>query len=432
MERKNMIESADNSMKHIEQSRMPLILNAVSALENIQQGQSGPLLLTFWGSKGMGKTTLLNNIAYRLRNHHPEIAINVLDIREYSQEQIEETFHKEISNIQHEKILVILLDNLDELLRSPQNGQAFFDFERNSLLPIIERGKTLIIASSQIELNQWREDDVRVRQVTHQIPALNIEEVTAIVNSTGLKAREVYDLTFGQPRVAGWLLENPLMSAKEIADQASVYFLEDIPAKARQIARVICLLPIFNAYLLQKILNRDNSKNEIQYLECLEWLKEYIRRGLVYWDVSIGSYRFTDSAVRRLLARHVRDNDPSFFKRIQKIALEYFQGESRSAGYLYMHLVSAVYHLIQTSYDQPSGEIGDECLKWIRDELKSWRGASWKEVLLAWENGAGEQAVKEEIIHTIGIEYFDLITQEIKTTMQVPEVQNDKPIISMD
>jgi hypothetical protein len=370
----------------------------------------------------MGKTALLKGLAHYLMENHPEIVVSMLNISEYSQEQIEEILQKENLSFSNGNFFVILLDNIDELLRKSKDGQAFFDFERDAILPMVKRGKTLVITSSQIELNQWREDDVRVRQTNYQIPALTIEEVTAFVSNAGIEITGVYDLTFGQPKVAGWLLKNPQMSEKEIADRASAYFLEDIPAEARQIAEIICLLPVFNAYLLKKILNSDASKNEVQYLQCLEWLKEYIRRGLVYWDVSIGSYRFADSAVRRLLARQVWYEQPDLFKKIQKIASEYFQAEARGPGYLHMHLVGAIYHFAQTLHGQPSEKIGDECLKWVRDHLKSWSSASWIEVVLAWENGAGEQAVREEIIHAIGIEYFDLITQEIKRLVSSHQV----------
>jgi hypothetical protein len=292
-------------------------------------------------------------------------------------------------------------------LRKTKDGKEFFDFEQNVILPIIEQGRTLIIASSQIELNQWSEDDVRVRQVNYRIPALTIEEVNAIVSRSGIDAKGIYSLTFGQPQVVSWLVEKPQRSEKELSELASDYFLEGIPDEACQIAEIICLLPVFNAFLLQKILNRDDSKSKVQYLDCLDWLKEYIRRGVIYWDVSIGSYRFTDSAVRRLLARWVGYEKSALFREVQQIASRYFQEESQSPGYLHLHLVSTIYHIAQTLIDHPQEKIGDDCLKWIREHLTSWAGASWSEIISAWRSGAGELAVREELIHVIGIEYFD-------------------------
>jgi hypothetical protein len=309
---------------------------------------------------------------------------------------------------------VLLLDNIDDLLRRSIAGEVFFEFEQEIILPLIERADTLIIATSQIELNQWREDDIRVRQVNIQIPAWEEHEVAAMAQKAGMDANEVFALTFGQPKAVGWLLKNQSLSAKELAGKAADYFLEGIPDEARSIAKIICLMPVFNAFVLQKMVNPDPSQpEEVPYMECLAWIKEYIRRGLVFWDVSIGLYRFTDSAVRRLLARWVLNNEPEHYQKIQQMAQVYFEEEAKGPGYLHLYLVSAVYHRGQTMRLQASREVGEAVVQWVQYNLEDWQSARWDDVLAAWQGGAGEESVRQEIEHLIGVKYFSMIETEI-------------------
>jgi hypothetical protein len=394
--------------KQIEQSRMSLVDEAARALEQLQKGEFTPTLLTFWGSKGMGKTRLLKSISQSLGEKYPSLPIQFLNVENMQLDEIKNSLASEVKGVR-----VILLDNIDDLLRRSTEGDAFFEFEQEIVLPLIERAETLIIATSQIELNQWREDDIRVRLLNIQIPAWEEYEVAAMAKNAGMDANEVYALTFGQPKAVSWLLKTQTLSAKELAGKAAEYFLEGIPDDAREIADIICLMPIFNAFVVQKMVNSDPSRPEVPYMQCLKWLKEYIRRGLVVWDVSIGSYRFTDSAVRRLLARWVLNDTPDRYQKIQQMAWDYFQEEARGPGYLHLHLVSAVYHRAQTMRLQASREVGETIFAWVQNNLDGWRSARWGEVLAAWQGGAGEEAVRQEIEHLIGVKYFSAIEAEI-------------------
>jgi hypothetical protein len=407
-----MTEKAGDFMNYIGASRIPLLEAASRAFENIQKGQ-GPALITFWGNPGIGKTTLLNSIArYLQTERHAPLIEAVWKNNLLQSAQLREALRQESSDRSRDKTIVVVIDNIDRLLRT--DSQAFFNFEQDVILPMIERDGFLILTTSQIELNQWREDDVRVRQVNYHIPTLTIDEVAALLSTTGIPAEKVYELTFGQPKVASWLLEDPMPDEKKIAKRAWEYFLEDIPENALHIASLISLLPIFNIYLLQQILKME-TQEEAPYSDCLEWIKEYIRRGLVYWDVSIGSYRFTDSAVRRLLARRVLYEQLEKFNEVNRVALNYYQAESASPSYLHMHLVSAIYHLAQTNRTLNQPEIGEECLNWVKSKTNSWLSAHWAEVIKAWVNGAGEPAVAEEISILLGPKYFKKITQQVRT-----------------
>lgn len=400
--------------KPLEQSRMSLVTFAFKTLEQLEKGDFAPALITFWGSKGMGKTTLLENIYRFFSKNHPSVAVQLLDLEGPSLNELQDLLSQKNSGEEQQEPRVLLLDNIDDLLRRSIAGEVFFEFEQEIILPLIERADTLIIATSQIELNQWREDDIRVRQVNIQIPAWEEHEVAAMAQKAGMDANEVFALTFGQPKAVGWLLKNQSLSAKELAGKATDYFLEGIPDEARSIAKIICLMPVFNAFVLQKMVNPDPSQpEEVPYMECLAWIKEYIRRGLVFWDVSIGLYRFTDSAVRRLLARWVLNNEPEHYQKIQRMARAYFEEEAKGPGYLHLYLVSAVYHRGQTMRLQASREVGEAVAHWVQDNLEDWQSARWDDVLAAWQGGAGEESVRQEIEHLIGVKYFSIIEAEI-------------------
>jgi hypothetical protein len=139
----------------------------------------------------------------------------------------------------------------------------------------------------------------------------------------------------------------------------------------------------------------------------------------VFWDVSIGSYRFTDSAVRRLLTRWVLNDTPERYQEIQQMAWEYFQEEAKGPGYLHLHLVSAVYHRAQTMRLQASRDVGETIIKWVKDNVEDWQSARWSDVLVAWQSGAGEESVRQEIEHLIGVKNFSAIEAEIIKASQM-------------
>ncbi len=410
-----MIEKTDNAVFSIGESRTPLLDVAVDALKNISI-PNGLALITYWGNKGVGKTILLANIARQLVIDYSAEKIEVERIGQHSVEEIKQAIWQQLEKISPDRSVVILLDDLDDLLR--KDSESFFDFERTVIQKLFEKGNVLILCTSRIELNQWREDDVRIRQVNYQIQAMTDEEVMALLSDTGIPAKKAYHLTFGHPKVANWLREDSTLTERQLSAKAWEYFLEDIPEAARSIAGIIYCFPLFNVFILKKTYE-SLTGDELDYLICLEWIKEYIRRGMLYWDVSVGSYRFTDSAVRRLLFRHILFSDPDRFDKVQQVASEYFQSEARSPGYLHLHLLSAIYHMAQAERKLSQLVTGQQCLAWFGSNRESWQSARWGEVLAAWQTGAGEKAVCEEIQGLIGLRQYNALTRKIKKSGNV-------------
>jgi putative protein kinase ArgK-like GTPase of G3E family len=64
--------------KPLEQSRMSLVTFAFETLEQLKKGDFAPALITFWGSKGMGKTTLLENMHRFFSKNRPSVAVQLL------------------------------------------------------------------------------------------------------------------------------------------------------------------------------------------------------------------------------------------------------------------------------------------------------------------------------------------------------------------
>jgi len=404
----------------IERSRTPLVQFVSAALDQI--GKTGnSSLLTFWGSKGIGKTEILKRIMNEPGIAERATAFEILDLELLSLEQVKEAIQSNLAKATKDKAVLVRLDNLDALLRVG-DSHSFFDFESETILPALEQKNVLLLASSQIEITQWREYEVRIRQENHRVPPMALDEVAGIVHNKDLPAEKVFQLTLGQPQAAAWLRDHPDLSAEKLADRAHRFFLEGLPDKAREIADVLCLLPVFNPYLLHRILYTGNApESETQYVVYLEHIREFIRHGIVYWDINLGAYRFSDSAVRRLLARRVRNRDLKLFERVQSVSAGYYQAEARHPGYLHLHLVSAIYHTAMAEPTRTPQEAGKTCLEWVKANRSSWMSARREEVLEAWKSGAGEPAVSQEIQDAIGVKYINSITQQLETIWQAPE-----------
>lgn len=389
-------------------SRQQLLDKIFEALKNMDSPTS-PLLLVFWGSRGSGKTTFLKEAEKRIsKNTEIDIA-GVWNIPKYEFSELPTLILGEVQ-AQTSKRKVVILDNLEALLHDV-TGKDFFDFENKAILPLIERGDTLIITGSQIELNLWQEYDVRFRQSNFQLAPLSLEEVKQMLEGTNFDEQIAYQLTFGQPKMLATHISKPQWKEKQISSFAADYFLDGFPREAKEIAQVASLLPAFNMYVLRKVRGDDKIEDEGLLNHYHDNINELTRRWMVQFDIDIGAYRFTDNAVRRLLANDYLVSNPDHYDQIQKIAAEYFQEEAKGAAFLPQLIVSAVYHQAQTNRSFSQAKRGELCVGWIRRMRDSWNGANWEQVLSMWESGSNDTNLKDEVISLIGNKYFKKITQ---------------------
>lgn len=385
--------------------------------EAIRSSESNTRLLVLCGSRGSGKMFILKSLEKHADQDNEVIA------RYFNAESIEpDRLSSQIRSFRYhtdkDQTYLILIDNLDDLLRRDDQGQAFFEFERELLTDLVTDGETLIIATSLTELNQWREYEVRTSQVNVQIQPLSRQEIEELAHGIEINSDYLYKLGFGHPQITQWILEKPEISERKISSRATEYFLEKLSPEAAHLTEVASQMPLFNAFILGKV--SGQAAGEDALLHLMVQINDLMLNGLIYWDS--GSYRFRDSSVRRLIARKLYWQEKADFIHIHEQAATYFQDEAHYPSYLHLHLVSAIYHLAQANYERGSEIAGQECLKWVQINAPSWISARWSHVLQAWKDGAGEPAVIEEIIELIGSKYYDQINDlliDAQSTLEV-------------
>ncbi len=377
-------------------------------------------LLDFWTYRGGGKTTFLHRLKAAL--DRPDVAvIGLWDVAvsemEYLIREILQAL--EISPLQKK---VVLLDNIDHLLRIG-NGESFFEFERRLILPLLERNDVLIVTTGKLSLLPWGEYDVRICRESHLIRALNQQEVIQLAELWSLDAQRLFELSLGYPQVLSWLQQEPHLSVKILAQRITDYFLADFSPAERELAAATALLPAFDVAVLRKVLPLAGQETEESlYAAYIDHIRSLLAAGLAAWNMNVGAYCMMNSTVRRLLARSFQVLYPERFKEIHKAATDYYQSEARYAGYLHRTLVSALYHTACVQSTQAGTDVGEFCKRWVEDHIPGWDGADWKAVLRAWENGAGDIALREELEVLLGIEVVAEITQLLTQAQHTMEV----------
>ena len=389
-------------------------------------GHSEPALLTLWTYRGGGKTTFLHSLSTALAA--PEVAVvGLWDVAAMEVDRtIQEILHAVEASSRDKK--VILLDNLDASLRL-NDGQGFFELEQELVLELLERPDVLLITTSQIPITtQWREYNVRIRQENRLIPPLREEQIAQIEEAMSSNTSQLLARSRGYPQVLAWLKQEPCLSEVELAQRVTDYFLAGLPDQTRELALVASLLPLFDIAVLRDLLTaalkaaKSDGEQEGFYADYVDHIRELIGTGLVAWDMQVGAYRFCNAAVRRLLAQSLQALRPNDFKHIHQVAAQYYQEESRRAGYLHYTLVSAIYHIAQAQYIVDPATVGDHCLRWVRNNLETWMGADWAAVVDAWRRASGDEAVRKELNILLGDETIDEITQLLEGAKQAMEV----------
>jgi hypothetical protein len=393
------------------QTLLDEILAAINGMDKPEQPTT-PLLMVFWGSQGAGKTIFLKEAEKRLANE-PGVRIagfwTIEDDKKNNFTELPELIRSAVE-AQSAKHKVVILDNVEALLETV-TGENLFEFESKLILPLIERCDTLILAGSQIELNQWQEYDVRFRQCNYHLASLSLDEVKQMLAGSEFNPTDAYRLTFGQPQMLLEYMQGSQRTEKEIARKAADYFLADLESEPREIARIASLLPAINIYVLRKIRQDDQSDDEGLLTRYHDHVNELTRRGMIRYDSDLGAYRFTDDAVRRLLALDYRFSSPRQYDEAQSIAAGYFEEEAKGAAFLPRLIVSAVYHQAQANRKLSQEKRGALCVRWIRRMRDSWNGANWEQVLGMWDSTLNSSQLREELVSLIGEKTFDKVTQ---------------------
>ncbi len=376
-------------------------------------------LLNFWTYRGGGKTTFLYNLKTALATSEAAL-IGLWDAASEIEQVIQEILQAVESPSHARK--VILLDNLDHWLRT-DDGESFFAFERQVVLPLLERDDVLLITTSQITIHQWREYDVRSHQENHLIRALNKAEVACLAEARALDADWLFEQSLGYPQVLCWLQQEPHLSEAELAQRISDHFLSDLSPAVRQLASIAALFPSFDVAVLRDVLPTEVRETpEGLYAVYIDRIRELIAAGLVAWDIRMGAYHFPNPIVRYLLARSHKILYPENFVRVHEKAMAYYQAEARRAGYLHFALVSALYHTAYSQSARPGARVGETCKRWVQDNLPLWTGADWPVVLKSWQSGDVDVTVNAELQALLGVEVVAEITQMLTAAQHTMEV----------
>lgn len=394
-------------------SRMDLYNKIQDALKNIKDSFDNPLLFIFWGSRGSGKTEFLNTVREKVSTHSGVEILGSWNASKFTSSTLSDSIKESLGKAGSGTKL-IFIDNLDAFLQE-SSGTELFDFESEMLLPLIERQDTVIIAGSQVEINQWQEYDVRVRQENYQLAPLSLAEIQEVLRETDIDKDHANSITFGHPKLLDLFLQQPDWTEKEASQYASDYFLDGLPEKTKELTQKASVFPVFDIYILRKITEADMEADERAQGDMLTWyndrINELTQRWIVHFDAQVGAYRFTDDAVRRLISRHMQITSRKEFIRIHQVAADYYQEEAKNTSYLAQLFVSAIYHLARAHVTKSKESPGAVCLHWVKDMQTRWLGANWEQVLHSWESGSGNETVKEEINLLIGPKYFSKITE---------------------
>lgn len=394
-------------------SREELFLALEAALAENNLLQNWPIILNIWGYRSSGKTTFLQDLETRLKKNSKGYPVSSWDVQKSSGDNLKQDILSAIANTAKGQISTILLDNIESLLgHEGTEREAFYAFEQEVILPIIEHKMCLCVITSQIEIRQWREYRVKTQQISYKLPALTPKEITELSKVAKLDPEKVFALTLGHPAAASWLMQEPSLSEDQLAERASNYFLQGLPETVQSLAKTASLLPLFNVLLLRLAVEQEENPESF-YAKYLEEIHVLIRNGLLFWNIQAGAYQFCDSAVRILIARAVKYQSPAHHQNTHQVALEYYQSSARRPDFLHLYFVGAIYHLAQLSDPR-----SDHVFAWLESNQRSWHSANWSKVFLAWQEQLHDPAFHLELKGLLGISPYQKIESFLNQMIQ--------------
>jgi hypothetical protein len=398
----------------------PVLAQVELAIEAVKTAE-GAVLLTLWANRGGGKTTCLHWLQAELAGRETIVMLGLWDVAAVPLDEALSQICAAVQSAAAHKTKVLLIDNVDRLLS--EEAEAFFRFEKEIVLPLVERGDGVLVSTSRSMLRQWQEYEVRDRHANWPIPVLNDEDLAWLAARWGMPVDRLKTATLGYPQVAGWLRDQPNLADDELADQISVHFFSGLSEQVIKLARAVCLLPMFNAAILWQILAEDKPTAGSLYADVLDRLREMIGAGLIFWDPPSGMYRFASGVVWRLLARSRWQPRDAEVRRVHETAASYFKLEARRLAYLPYSLIGALYHLSSVSRFDEAGPPGEAALRWLNENFSLWLGADWPRVWAVWRSGADNPNLVVEIQSLLGQEVYEEISRRLQQAAQPVEAQ---------
>lgn len=205
--------------------------------------------------------------------------------------------------------------------------------EESVISPLCRTGKCIIVWTGRFP-QRWKRFEVRRRVASSKLDPLLPEATAEQVGPTKVK---IYQFTFGHPMANERVAEaierfeaegQPFQEedlVNELVDKViDKYVMEGVPLELNAACRVLAVVRQFDVIVLRRILSKFvdyfREMKDTLFLGLVGRLSE---THLVEWDAVRKGYAL-DETLRRILALHLRLNQPEQYLQVNKVAADIY------------------------------------------------------------------------------------------------------------
>jgi len=405
-------------LNRVSQSRSELMKWLLKVLEDSRAGGEFALI-NLWGCLGVGKSHFLKALQTLFETQPNTVVFTPWNAGQIVPDELARQIKQTVQDASETSIKVLLVDDLESL--SPEDGSdlpAFLELETQLIAELIQRQDILFIITSTHELRQWHHFEIKMRQVSLPLPPIDKSAIQAVADQLHKPYSEVYAATYGYPLALAWLEDHPQASQLELDQYIAEELLGALSVNLQHVALISSLLLDFDMAVLQKAAQAAGIELAKNYYDHSLLVQQLAIAGFVAHDIRNGGYRYTNSAVRRLLARLYRSRSAHAFNAVHTAMADFYQQEAHRTNFLHQFLVNAIYHIAWGHVEQRMDTASRACQEWIIQMTPAWIGADWQLVLHTWESGRGNPDVVEEIIELIGLDTYQKIADHMNIQIE--------------
>jgi hypothetical protein len=311
----------------------------------------------FHGQRGTGKSWLLQEIGYRLKNEVGVLSF-YLDLADFAGQEAIDAARTAIQRVhqivtravgsaaigsyetddlhrlagwfiadvkQMSEGLVLLLDHVDA-----SDTTLLEALEDHLLAALISVPDTLLVLAGRGRQYTWKRPELRIRsdELNLEPFVLNYtqEQLQKQVPDVVTKVKKIHDLGGGYPW-SSYILGARLADEVDALNECIHLLLGD-HEKLRPFFEALCVLRSFDEARIPSLLKaycEEWTGREWEYAECQKVRKELVNTTLVRWDGAARGY-IIDEALRPLLENHLKLNAPERWQQLHLAARQLFEG----------------------------------------------------------------------------------------------------------
>ena len=316
-------------------------------------------VVIFHGMRGAGKTWLLHEIGYQLKQTLSNVLTVYLDLGEFSDtpvnnalqaivcrirdaiesktgpspfwvrgdERLEALTGMLLSSVRRMGVLVLLFDYVDE---SPHELLALL--EDRCLAPLAVLPSVLIILAGRGREYIWKSPELRLkseeRDLAHFDLPSTLEQLKKQVPQPAPPADEIQPLSAGYPWSNYILGANPANRADAL-DKIVEYLLSGLPVSKndRDHLEALCVLRMFSDEMIPSMFAayfNDPTYQTLGYRQRREARQALVRAALVRWGEQRGGYQI-DEALSHVLENRLYERDRATWERLHTAARDLFR-----------------------------------------------------------------------------------------------------------